>query len=193
MKDILYTNLSTEQTEKQCLSLLAVDMGIRTGLALYSSREGLVWYRSHNFGCRSRLRRGIYTILHSLPYLRWVVIEGSRDMGKLWKKKAQSRGIGLKWIGSEIWRETLLPHPNVPANILKEEAINVARRVIQIFNLSPPKKLNHNAAEAILIGLWGIIEVGWVREKELLGGDKIEKLFNRGHQQKKYGENKILS
>ncbi len=156
-------------------------MGIRSGFALYSSKKGLMWYRSHNFGSRSRLRKGIYTILQSISHLRWVVIEGSRDIGKLWKKKVEAMGLKLIWVSSDEWRNMLLPHPHLTGYALKEEAISTALRVIHFFQLSPPKRLNHNAAEAILIGLWGVIDVGWMEKDNLIGGKSIEKLLNRRH------------
>lgn len=38
-------------------ALLAVDVGVRTGLALYGDAGRLRWYRSHNLGSIARLKR----------------------------------------------------------------------------------------------------------------------------------------
>ena len=44
-------------------SLLAVDLGLKTGLALYGEDGKLRWYRSKNFGTTARLKRAVYSLL----------------------------------------------------------------------------------------------------------------------------------
>jgi hypothetical protein len=39
--------------------LLAVDLGPRSGLALFGSEGRLRWYRSRNFGTQSRLKPAV--------------------------------------------------------------------------------------------------------------------------------------
>jgi len=39
-------------------SLLAIDLGIKTGLALYGPEGKLCWYRSKNYGTAAALKRG---------------------------------------------------------------------------------------------------------------------------------------
>lgn len=56
--------------------LLAVDMGLRTGLALYREDRRLLWYRSQHFGNRARLKRGVHQILREIDDLAWLVVEG---------------------------------------------------------------------------------------------------------------------
>lgn len=73
-------------------SLLAVDLGVRAGLACYDESGRLRWYRSSDFGDAARLRRAI------------------------------------AWSG-----------------------------------LRPPSSLDRDAADAILIGMWGVMNAGWVR------------------------------
>jgi len=41
-------------------------------------------------------------------------------------------------------------------------ADGIARRVVEWSETSRPTSLRHDAAEAILIGLWGVIDVGWL-------------------------------
>ncbi len=89
--------------------LLAVDLGVKTGLALYGQDGRLLWYRSQNFGTAERLRR------------------------------EQRSGVQAK-----------------------ESATDLARRVIIWSGARRPTSLRDDAAEAILIGLWGTLEVGWL-------------------------------
>ena len=44
----------------------------------------------------------------------------------------------------------------------KRMADGIARRVVEWSEASRPTSLRHDAAEAILIGLWGVIDVGWL-------------------------------
>jgi len=44
----------------------------------------------------------------------------------------------------------------------KESATALARRVITWSEARRPTSLHDDAAEAILIGLWGVLEVGWL-------------------------------
>jgi hypothetical protein len=57
-------------------SLLAVDLGLRTGLALYGPDARLVWYRSQHFGSRASLRRGVHGLLDASPDVSHLVLEG---------------------------------------------------------------------------------------------------------------------
>ena len=61
-------------------SLLAVDLGLKSGLALFNRDGTLAWYRSHNFGSRERLKRGIPGILETIPDISAIVMEG----GVIW-------------------------------------------------------------------------------------------------------------
>jgi hypothetical protein len=40
----------------------------------------------------------------------------------------------------------------------------MARKVIDWSGARRPTSLRHDAAEAILVGLWGGLQVGWLRE-----------------------------
>jgi hypothetical protein len=51
-------------------AIVAVDIGMRAGLAEYSHAGRLLTYRSHNFGSRARLCDGVCSILHGLPDLQ---------------------------------------------------------------------------------------------------------------------------
>ena len=67
-------------------SLLAVDLGLRTGLALYGQSGRLLWYRSNNFGSKDRLRRGASGVLGEIADLGWLVLEGDRALAEIWER-----------------------------------------------------------------------------------------------------------
>ena len=67
--------------------LLAVDLGLRTGLAIYGPDGRLKSYRSKHFGSNSELRRGVSTIVNECPPLAWVWLEGGGDLALIWEKQ----------------------------------------------------------------------------------------------------------
>lgn len=144
-------------------TLLAVDLGVRTGLALYG-RDGRVrWYRSQNFGSAARLRRGAPAVLDAEPSLARVVIEGGGSLAGIWEREAGKRGIEARRVSAERWRELLLlPREQRTGAQAKQTAELLARRVIDWSGAPRPTSLRHDAAEAVLAGLWGVIDAGWL-------------------------------
>ncbi|NMC73527.1 MAG: hypothetical protein GYA56_04090 [Geobacteraceae bacterium] len=152
-------------------SLLAVDLGIRTGLALYGGEGRLVWYRSQNYGSRDRLRRAINGILGDIPDLEVLVIEGGGALAVPWEREAERRGIAVLRTSAEEWRlRLLLPRQQRSGAQAKHSAGSAARRVIRWSGAPSPTSLRHDAAEAILAGLWGVMRMGWLAEPPRLGG-----------------------
>lgn len=146
-------------------SLLAVDLGLRTGLALYNSDGRLVWYRSKNFGTKGSLRRGVGTILDEIADLTYLVIEGGGSLAEIWEREAARRHLTTQLIHAPVWREQLLlPRQQQNAAKAKYYADQLARRVIEWSQISRPTALRHDAAEAILIGLWGVLHIGWLTQ-----------------------------
>ena len=144
-------------------SLLAVDLGLRTGLALYAGDGRLLWYRSHNFGSAPRLRRAVHALLRDLPDLAWLVIEGGGPLADIWEKEAERRALPVLRIGAHTWRERLLlVREQRTGKQAKHSADDLARRVIEWSGAPRPTSLRHDAAEAVLIGLWGVLEVEWL-------------------------------
>jgi len=146
-------------------SLLAVDLGIRTGLALYEKDHGLRWYRSHNYGTSARLKRGARSLLGTLTGMEYIVLEGGGLIADIWQKEAAKAGIQVLLTGAEAWRQTLLyPRQQRTGTQAKLSAGELARRVIKMSNAPSPTSLRHDTAEAVLIGLWGMMQVGWLDE-----------------------------
>ena len=146
-------------------SLLAVDLGLRTGLALYGQDGRLAWYRSQHYGSRASLRRGVHGLLDAEPDLAHLVLEGGGPIGEIWVREAGRRGIPVRRIAADDWRGRFLdPKDRRGRDRSKLSADQLARRVIGWSGLARPTSLRHDAAEAILIGLWGVLEVGWLEK-----------------------------
>lgn len=143
--------------------LLAVDLGLRTGLALYGHDGRLMRYHSQNFGAATRLRRGVYGLLNELAGLEVLVIEGGGQLADIWQSEAERRGLRLLQINAETWRRRLLYDREQRSGAqAKQVADDLARRVILWSGAPRPTSLRHDAAEAILIGFWAALELGWL-------------------------------
>lgn len=142
-------------------ALLGVDLGLRTGLALYGEAGRLIWYRSRHFGTTSQLRGGISAILNELPDLSWLVLEGGNAYGDIWRREADRRGIEVLQIDAKVWRgQFLYAREQQSGEGAKRHAGELARQVIAWSAAPRPTALRHDTAEAILIGLWGALAVG---------------------------------
>jgi hypothetical protein len=146
-------------------TLLAVDLGVRTGLALYGQDGRLRWYRSQNFGNAARLRRAVPVLLDEAGPLSYLVVEGGGELAHAWAREAASREIEVVWVNAEEWRSLLFyPREHRTGEIAKKRAEEMARKVIDWSAARRPTSLRHDAAEAILAGLWGVLQVGWLTE-----------------------------
>ena len=151
-------------------SLLAVDAGLRTGLALYGEDGKLCWYRSQHFGSMDKLKRAVNSFLCDIQDLKWLVIEGGGDILDIWVKEAKLMGIEVKVVNAEKWREKLMYIRERRSGVqAKQFADGLARQILAWSETPRPASLRHDTAEAILTGLWGILEFGILKElpKEL--------------------------
>lgn len=146
-------------------NLLAVDLGLRAGLALYGPEGRLRWYRSTHFGTMTKLKQGLRTVLSQAAPLAWLYAEGDRHHFELWAKEAQRQGARVRPVAPEVWRPLLLLlRERRTGADAKLTATAVAREIIRWSNAPAPTSLRHDAAEAILIGLFGAIECGYLSE-----------------------------
>lgn len=143
--------------------LVAVDLGLRAGIATFGDDGRLRTYRSTNFGSRSRLRAGAPAVIGDLPGVTTIVVEGDRTLARLWLRAAERRGcIGIE-VAPEVWRDRLLPLADRRSgDRAKQAADRLARRVIDWSGAARPTSLRHDAAEAICIGLWAVLDIGWL-------------------------------
>lgn len=144
--------------------LLAVDLGLKTGLAVFGGDGRLVRYHAQNFGARERLRRGAHGVLRAHDGLTHLVLEGGGDIAALWQREGEKRGLTVWTIHAERWRRALLlPREQRHGADAKRAADGLARAVIAWSGAPAPKgDLRHDAAEAIGAGLWGVLAAGWL-------------------------------
>ena len=154
--------------DKQTPTLLAVDLGLRSGLAQYGRDGRLLKYRSTHFGSLKSLKKGIPGIFKSLGPIQHIVVEGDRNLGDIWKKCADYHGCQFQAVSAEKWRgQFLLPRKQLNRKVAKAEAAVLARKIIRWSGLDRPTSLRHDAAEAILVGLWAVLEFGWLDHNPL--------------------------
>lgn len=145
--------------------LLAIDSGLKTGLAMYGGDGRLIWYRSQHFASPLRLKKAVYGIMNETPSLSRIIIEGGGHLADIWKKEAERRHIKILQINAETWRRALLYQREQNGHQkAKMNACLLARKVIEWSGAPRPTSLRHDAAEAILTGLWGVCHLGWLRE-----------------------------
>lgn len=144
-------------------SLLAVDLGLRTGLALYGANGRLRRYGSHNFGSVARLRRGVAAVLADADDPAWLYIEGGGPLADIWAREAERCEVAVRIVSAETWRAALLyQREQRSGEQAKRVADALARRVIAWSGAPRPTALRHDTAEAILVGLWGVLDIGWL-------------------------------
>lgn len=145
--------------------LLAIDLGLRSGFALYERDGRLVRFFSRSFASISTLKRAAFGVLGDLGPLELVIVEGDRVLGEVWLKAAEKRGARGMFVSPERWRSVLLyAREQRSGKDAKKNADALARAVIEWSKAPRPTSLRHDAAEAILIGLWGVVELGWLDE-----------------------------
>ena len=139
--------------------LLAVDCGLKTGLALYTLSGQLLWYRSQNFGTRGRLKKAAWSMLQEIEGVSHLVIEGGGPLAEVWFKAGARRQLTVRQIQAEQWRkELLLPRQQRTGKQAKQVADELAREIIDQSGATRPTSLRHDAAEAILVGKWFLLE-----------------------------------
>lgn len=149
--------------------LLSVDLGVKTGLALFSSDGRLLWHRSQNFGNKTRLRKAIPWIVSLEENITYIVIEGGGPLLKLWDAYLEKRNIEVLHIMAEEWRRALLlSREQRKGAQAKENAVRYAGIIIQKISNQKTLVTNNNAAEAILIGTWAMEKLGWINSAAAL-------------------------
>lgn len=142
--------------------LLAVDLGLRTGLAVFDNTGRLVRYRSQNYGTVTRLKRAAWGELAQVDELVALAVEGDSGLARVWARAAEKQGARVFAIQAPTWRRHVLtPADHRPGADAKAAAGRVAREIIVQSGLPKPTSLRHDAAEAICLGLWACHTLGW--------------------------------
>ena len=88
--------------------LLAVDLGLRTGLAVFDRSGMLLWYRSRNYGNKTRLRKAARSVIDEAGTVHVVAIEGGGDIAMPWISEIERRGLDVIQCQAHVWRRDLL-------------------------------------------------------------------------------------
>lgn len=154
-----------DETTGEMHYLLAVDAGVKTGLALFGKPCNLVWYRSHNMGSYHALKSAIHTILQQIQGLRYLVVEGGGPIALQWTRQAEKQGISCITTDAGEWRKELLYSREYRnAETAKQTAVNLAGNLISRSGVKGKNTPTHDAAEAILAGIWGCKKTGWIAD-----------------------------
>jgi hypothetical protein len=141
-------------------ALLAVDVGLRFGLAWFDPAGRLCRYRSQHAPNRTVLRRAARAVLAE-EEVGVLVLEGGGPIADIWRSLAEGRGIEVLQISAEDWRaELLLKREQRTGREAKHTADGLARQIIEESGAKRPTSLRHDAAEAILIGAWAVQHLG---------------------------------
>lgn len=144
-------------------NLLAVDLGVKTGMAIFTSEGKLLWYGSRNYGSKNSLRSDIPRLLQQYGPLRRLVLEGGGALYEVWQREAQREQIPVTAFHADYWREMFFGSGYLMhTDKAKVKAVEMAERVINqlgVYKFSTPV---HHAAEAILAGLCFLYEEGLV-------------------------------
>lgn len=145
-------------------TLLAVDLGVKTGYALYSDEGKILRYHSHNFGNAQRLKRGVYGILKSFENLQYLYLEGGGKLEKYWIKEAVKLDVKVIQLHAHDWRNEIYPAMK-QQDKTKQTKIFAEKKAYEILskqNAPTPSSLTHDVAEAIIIGYYGCLQQGWI-------------------------------
>lgn len=143
--------------------LLAVDVGLHTGLALFNDQSRLRWYRSHHISSAAKLKKVIGKLLREPPRPTHLFLEGGGPLVELWQQEATKLALQVEQLHAEQWRRKLLyTRQQRSGSQAKQEADGLARQVIERLGGKKPTSLRHDTAEAILIGLYGLLTLGWL-------------------------------
>ena len=140
--------------------LLSVDLGVRTGWALFDTDGRLCRLESRNFGSVSKMKSGIPTIVKAMPEIDVVVTEGGHRYAKLWFRCRPEWETEL--VSAEAWRpEFLKPREMRTGRLAKGRAIQLALELARADGCGALNHLNDDSAEAVLLGLWAVRQRGW--------------------------------
>lgn len=142
--------------------LLAIDLGLKTGLAVFGDDGRVRRYRSQNYGTVGRLKRAAWGEIVGVEELVALAVEGDMALARVWAKVATKRGAEVFAIQAATWRRELLPDKDRRSGASAKAAAEVlARDVVERSGLPRPTAMRHDAAEAICIGVWACRQLGW--------------------------------
>ena len=149
--------------DREAALLLGVDLGYRCGLAVFAAEGTLRSYRSQRFGGRQQIKRGADRVIAEAGPVEAVVVEGEAQLARWWSRAAERAGAEATVVTPETWRAALLhPIERRDGTTAKAAADRLARLAVRELGGPGVTSLRDDAAEAICIGLWGLVTLGWL-------------------------------
>jgi hypothetical protein len=167
--------------------LLAVDLGLKSGVSLYNDEGKLLRYEQFHFDKRTLVETaigileswedGASSLLatneedgHSRPLLTnkitHLVIEGGENyMLRAWAEAAGSRRLCLLKVSPEEWRaELLIDKERTSGANAKAASRLIARQVVMDFGVMPQHegKFRTDVAESVCLGMYVARKIGWI-------------------------------
>jgi len=143
--------------------LLAVDLGLRTGAALFDQDGKIIRVDSCRFNDHDALKQGLDDLIIKSGVTD-VVIEGEdRKLFNIWKKAIEQLpgNVNLARVIADDWRQDfLLKREQMNAYKAKEAASLIAKQFL-VGTEYESAKLSVDAHEAILIGHYSLRVLGW--------------------------------
>jgi hypothetical protein len=150
-------------------SLLAVDLGLRTGLCLFNDAGNLLRYDDRQFASVDDLEQGAAAILSEWEAeagsrISHVAIEGSDpDLLSAWSNAVGDRRV--LHVQPEHWRHDLLTPKECDSWKSSKDASRVAARgIIERFGSAELDRVDYttDCAEALLLGAHVAQRLGWI-------------------------------
>lgn len=157
----------TPRTLGEKSRFVGVDLGLATGIAVYGRDGRLESVRSRTFQSRDALRAAAGAILDEIPHVHSMIGEGGGELAEVWLRAARHRGIHARTVHAHEWRPSFLyPREQRDGAAAKAHAMRLAAQVVVWSETKgvSAAALGHDAAEAILVGLFGVVQAGWLRE-----------------------------
>lgn len=130
---------------------------------MFAADGRLVSVTSRNLGRRGRVGAWATALRRELGRVDALVLEGDRSLVPAWRRTFEPRGTEVVLVEAERWRQALLhPRERRDARAAKSAARELAAVAVAQLSDLPASQLRHDAAEAVLIGLWGLKELGWI-------------------------------
>lgn len=146
--------------------LLAVDLGLKTAWSLWNSEGQLLSYESRRFSNKTKMKSGVWSILREISGIEVLVAEGDARLAKIWF--ACDKEWETELVQATDWRPDILPSRlRRSGSGAKASAVEMATLIARHDGCGPTKLLNHDIAEAILLGYWAVTGRGWRMESEL--------------------------
>ena len=143
--------------------LLAVDLGMKAGLAWFDSHGRLLRARATHFANRTLLRQALPGIWREFPNVTHVVLEGGGPLAEIWLKSATRMGLTTTQISAEQWRaEVFTPTQRRKGQSAKAAARARAAEIARRDGCLPCQEFPTDAAEAIVFGKWHAQKLGWM-------------------------------